>query len=177
MLKYLQDKNFDKINLFLFNPEYIEKQFLIKNKIESIAGYHYELSEDEFFICLKHPTDFLNLYISKFNLNNKTNLHEKIPNIDLIPNADDKKHTLYTYLKDDDLYHSLNILYKLYNSNVFYLKLKHENVEDIKKINFKNILFGGNKYYKMRGGGKRLIKIGPQGGKYYINNGKKKYIK
>ena len=31
MLKYLQDKNFDKINLFLFNPEYIEKQFLMQD--------------------------------------------------------------------------------------------------------------------------------------------------
>ena len=36
---------------------------------------------------------------------------------------------------------------------------------------------GSKKYHKLRNGCKRLIKIGPNGGKYYINNGTKIYIK
>jgi len=33
------------------------------------------------------------------------------------------------------------------------------------------------RYIKLSGGGRRLIHYGPKGGKYYINNKKKNYIK
>ena len=35
----------------------------------------------------------------------------------------------------------------------------------------------GTKYIKLEGGGKRLIRYGPKGGKYYMKGGKKVYIK
>ena len=43
----------------------------------------------------------------------------------------------------------------------------------------KNRFNGGNKkeFIKLKGGGKRLIRYGPKGGKYYMKGGNKLYIK
>ena len=176
LISYFQHMHgIQKFKLFLFNPIYLIQEHLIKTVIQKITQREHRIEEIDSFLCIKDPEEILDVYISKFNLNHLTNL---APNA---PNSSFTKFTLFNYLNDPELFDNLNIFYKLYNNQNYYLKLKNNRIEEFRFDIIKKVLNGGkkkkNNYYKMKNGGKKIIKTGPKGGKYYINNGKKNYIK
>ena len=165
LINHFRESGLNIIKLFLFNPEYNTKVIQLKKKIEKITKRVHNIIHDPHFIIIKDPDpdQILDVYISKFNLHHLTNLHPDVPNVK-------SNKTLFNYLNDEFLFRNLNIFYKLYNNEYYYLKLKNSSIEIFPYPNLFN-------HYVMSGGRKRLIRTGPKGGKYYIKNGKKIYIK
>ena len=148
----------------------------LKNGFNDKITYHHVNNSNSNTIFEKQLRDIYSLYSSNNTNNNRNNNRNNNTNNN-INDETIKKNILRKIREQIDSFINFGTISSI--TIQFYKDNNNDNNNNNNNNNNTNNIIGGNKkeYIKLQNGGKRLIHYGKKGGKYYIKNSKKYYIK
>lgn len=188
-LKFLM-KTYNKIHIFLFNPEYLNmfdklnmtfthlmsKTNTIDTSIYKQLNYTYDKCKIEFYIMkpvIKHDIN-----IEEFKLLITPSIFDSL-NI-LFHSFNHENHEYFLRKKANLRHMSINVNIRnelgLFNHH-YISKLKNQKKQSQVSNQPNNIGGYYKEYINLLNGGKRLIRYGSRGGRYYIKGNNKVYLK